>query len=455
MIKDFDLHIGTAFVFGRDAERRVGGELAARGVRRVLIHHDGGAYLEASGLLEAVRHSLDDAGLTHVELGGVQPNPRLGLVREGIALAHSERVDAIVAIGGGSVIDSAKAIGIGAVAGDGVDVWDFFTGAARPTRTLPVAVVLTLPASGSESSKVVVVNNEDEHRKMLVSLPVVRPELAFMNPALTVSVPAYPTACGIVDMFSHVCERYFSDDCDWGVADRMCEGVLRTLVDVGPRCMADPASYALRAEIMWISTIAQNNTLSIGRDEDWSTHVIGNEISALYDTAHGATLSIVMGSWMRVAAERAPLRFARYAHEVFGLGPADWESQSDGTGGGAHGQGCADRMGAARDLAHAGIAATEAFFRSLDMPVGFADAGLAPSDADIETMLDQIAFYGDDRAIGAVARLDRDDCRRVLRMAAGALTDGGAATGAGETAGAGVADMNRAQCEDGGKEMER
>lgn len=403
MIRDFDLCIGTSFIFGHDAEHRVGAKLAEQGVKRVLIHHDGGDYLRTSGLLDAVRSSLDKAGISYVELGGVQPNPRLSLVRAGIALARSEQVDAVVAIGGGSVIDSAKAIAVG-VACDR-DVWDYFTGAAEPSDTLPVAAVLTLPASGSESSKVAVITNDEDHAKLLVSLPVLRPAFAFMNPALTVTVPAYPTACGIVDMFSHVCERYFSDDVEWGVTDRMCEGVLRTLVDVGPRCMAELSAYSLRAEIMWISTIAQNNTLSIGRNEDWSVHTIANEISALYDTAHGATLSIVMGSWMRVASERAPRRFARYAQEVFGLEPKRSGNETD----------------AVRELAVRGIEATEAFFRSLGMPVGFADAGL-PTDG-VERMLDRIVFYGDDHAIGAVARLDRDDCRRILRMAGGCEDD--------------------------------
>ena len=387
MIKDFDLCIGTEFVFGHDAECRVGERLAARGVRKVLIHHDGGAYL--TDLLARVRASLAASGIAFVELGGVEPNPRLALVRQGMAMARREEIDAVLAVGGGSVIDSAKAIGLGSVGER--DVWEYFTGAAQPEATLPVAVVLTLPASGSESSKVVVINNEDEHLKLLVSLPVVRPVLAVMNPALTTSVPAYPTACGIVDMFCHVCERYFSDDTDWGVADRMCEGVLRTLVDVGPRCLEHPDDYDLRAQIMWIATIAQNNTLSIGRDEDWSTHTIANEISALYDTAHGATLSIIMGSWMRVASERAPKRFARYAREVFGC-----EAQ-----------------------ASRGIEATEAFFRSLSMPTSFAEANLTVGAGDVERMLDRIAFYGDDHAIGSVARLNRDDCRRVFELAGG------------------------------------
>lgn len=393
MFQDFAIRIGTEFVFGRDAETQVGARLAALGATRVLVHHDGGDYLRSTGLLDRVLASLTAAGLETIELGGVQPNPRLSLVREGVALAVSSGVDAVLAIGGGSVIDSAKAIALGAATPER-DVWDYFTGAATPERTLPVGVVLTVPASGSESSQVTVVNNEEEHLKLLVSDPVVRPALALMNPALTTTLPAFPTACGIVDMFSHICERYFCADEDFGVIDRMAEGALRTLVEVGPRCLADLNDYECRAQIMWISSIAQNNTLGVGRDQDWSTHTIANELSALYDTPHGATLSIIMGSWMRVAAARAPKRFARFAQEVFGL-RNEWMDNAD--------------------LAARGIEATEAFFRALGMPVCFADLDL-PRDG-VETMLDRIEFFGADQAIGSVARLDRDDCRRIYELA--------------------------------------
>lgn len=259
---------------------------------------------------------------------------------------------------------------------------------------LPVAVVLTCPASGSESSQVAVINNEHEHSKLTLSEPVLRPAFAFMNPELSVTVPAFPTACGIVDMFSHICERYFSADNEIGVIDRMAEGALRTLVDVGPKSLADLADYDLRAQIMWISTIAQNNTLGVGREQDWSTHLIANELSALYDTPHGATLSIIMGSWMRVASEKAPFRFARYATEVFDIRPGSMNET---------------------ELARRGIAATESFFRSLGMPVSFKDFDL-PGDG-IERMLDNIDFYGPDATIGSIARLDRDDCRRIYELA--------------------------------------
>ncbi|MFT0846268.1 iron-containing alcohol dehydrogenase [Actinomycetaceae bacterium L2_0104] len=385
MLEDFTLCISTKFIFGRDAQHRVGTELSSAGIRKVLIHHDGGAYLSATGLLPSLKQDLENAGISYVELGGVRPNPRLTLVREGIALARSEGVDAVVAVGGGSVIDSSKAIGLGAVAE--CDVWDLFTGAQAPARTLPVAAIVTNPASGSESSQVVVVNNAEESSKLLISDPVCRPAFAFMNPELTVSLPAFPTACGIVDMFSHVCERYFAPDTDFGVIDSMAEGALRALVAVAPLLMNDLTNYGYRAQIMWTGTIAQNNTLGVGREQDWATHALGNELSALYDTPHGATLSIVMGAWMEAACADNPERFARFGREVFGV-------SDDGD---------------ALDVARRGIEATVAFFESLGMPTSFADMDI-PSDG-VETMLDNIEFFGPDEAIGSISRLGREECR--------------------------------------------
>ncbi|WEV46329.1 iron-containing alcohol dehydrogenase [Bifidobacterium sp. ESL0690] len=391
MFQDFTLCINTKFVFGHDAETKVGEELAALGgVHTVLLHHDGGAYL--TQLVDTIKASLKAVGIGFVEFVGVQPNPRLNTVRKAIDFARENKVDAVVAIGGGSAIDSGKAIALG-VANDG-DVWDFFTGKRKVEKTLPVAAVLTNPASGSESSQVTVVNNEDEHMKLLVSVPVIRPVLAFMNPALTASVPAFPTACGIVDMFSHICERYFTDNDDFGVIDRMAEGALRTLTQVGPQCLADLSNYEYRAQIMWTATVAQNNTLGIGREQDWSTHLLGNELSALYDTPHGATLSIMMGAWMNTACKKNPRRFARYAQEVFGL----------------H-----DETMDAMVLARRGIEATQRFFVSLGMPISFDDYQV-PTDG-VEQMLDNIEFYGPDHTIGAVARLNRDDCRQIYRDA--------------------------------------
>lgn len=392
MLQDFNICINTQFVFGKDVHKQVGKELKKREIKKVLIHHDDGKFLYDTGLLETVKKELEEEGIQTLELGGVLPNPRLSLVREGIEIAKREGVDFVLAIGGGSVIDSAKSIALGAVT-DG-DVWDFFIGKSVPSKSLPTGVILTCPATGSESSAVTVVNNTELGMKLLVSDPIIRPEIAFMNPELTCSLPKFLTACGVTDMFSHVCERYFAPDDEIGVIDRMCEGILKTLVDIGPKVLNDPSNYSYRAEIMWIGTIAHNNTVGIGRIQDWATHEIGNELSALYDTPHGATLSIIMGAWMRYTYKKKPERFARYAREVFGV---EW----DGTN--------------TLDAAYQGILKTEEFFKGMGMPISFHEFNI-PTDK-IEEMLDRIAFNGEDQAIGGLVRLNREDCRNIYKLA--------------------------------------
>lgn len=392
MLQDFNICINTNFVFGKDALNQIGSKLKQMGIQKVLIHHDNGKFLYDGGLLDRIKKQLSQEGIESLELGGVLPNPRLSLVREGIYLAKKEQVDMVLAIGGGSVIDSAKAIGLGAVSD--TDVWDYFTGAEIPERSLPIGVILTCPATGSESSDVAVINHVELGKKLLVSSPVIRPAVAFMNPQLTCSLPPFLTACGVVDMFSHVCERYFTPDLEIGVIDRMAEGILKTLVDIGPRVLQEPDNYAYRAEIMWIGSIAHNDTVGIGRVQDWSTHVIGNELSALYDTPHGATLSIIMGAWMRYVYQEKPERFARFAKEVFGV---QWNGNNT------------------LEAAFQGVLKTEEYFRSMGMPVSFEDYGI-PTD-EVEKMLDQIAFGGEDDSIGGIKRLNREDCRRIFETA--------------------------------------
>ena len=391
MLENFNISISTQFVFGENALDQIGRELKNRGVKKVLIHHDSGKFLYASGLLEKIKAKISDEDIEMVELGGVLPNPRLSLVHKGIELARKQEVDFILAIGGGSAIDSAKSIGLGATY-DG-DVWDFFIGKAEPKTTLPVGVVLTCPGTGSESSAVTVVNNTDEGKKLLVSNLLIRPSIAFMNPTLTYSLPNFLTACGIVDMFSHVCERYFCPDDEIGVIDRMSEGILKTLIDIGPKLLNEPQNYTYRAEVMWIGTIAHNNTVGVGRVQDWATHEIGNELSAIYDTPHAATLSIIMGSWMRYVYKKKPLRFARYAHKVFDV---DWDEENIAS------------------VAYQGILETEKFFRKMGMPISFSEFDLQTDE--IEKMLDQIDFRGEDNSIGGIVRLNRDDCREIYKM---------------------------------------
>jgi len=392
MLQDFNICIGTNFIFGRDAQKRVGAELAKLKVKKVLIHHDNGKFLYDTGLLNELRNDLSECGIQSVELGGVLPNPRLTLVYEGILLAKSENVDFVIAIGGGSVIDSAKAIAMGFFYSG--DVWDLFTGKSEAINTLPVGVILTCPATGSESSTVTVVNNTVEGIKLLVSNPMIRPKIVFMNPELTYSLPKFLTACGIVDMFSHTCERYFTPDEEIGVIDCMAEGILKTLVNIGFKVLNESTNYSYRAEIMWIGTIAHNNTVGIGRIQDWATHEIGNELSALYDTPHGATLSIIMGSWMRYVYEKKPERFARYAREVFGV---EWNGSNT------------------LEAAYNGIVKTEEFFKKIGMPISFSDFNIATDR--IEDMLDKMAFRGTDHAIGGIVRLDRSDCKKIFEMA--------------------------------------
>ena len=390
---NFTYFTPTEVVFGKGTETQAGVLVKKYGGKKVLIHYGSGSVVR-SGLLGRVKASLEEQGISYVELGGVVPNPVLSLVYKGIDLAKREGVDFILAVGGGSVIDSAKAIALGALY-DG-DVWDFFLGKAEPKKTLPVGVILTCPATGSESSMVAVINNTQAGMKLLVSNPVLRPALTFMNPELTCSLPKFLTACGIVDMFSHVCERYFCPEDEIGVIDRMSEGILKTLVDIGPKLLKDLGNYDYRAEIMWIGTIAHNNTVGIGRVQDWGTHEIGNELSALYDTPHGATLSIIMGSWMRYVFEKKPERFARYAEKVFGV---ERREGKEGT----------------LEAARKGIEETEKFFRSLDMPISFSDFRI-PEDG-IEEMLDHIPFRGEDDSIGGIVRLNREDCRNIYVMA--------------------------------------
>jgi alcohol dehydrogenase YqhD (iron-dependent ADH family) len=255
-----------------------------------------------------------------------------------------------------------------------------------------VATVPTNPASGSESSEVTVINDPPSRTKLMVSDPLVRPELALMNPSLTVSLPAFPTACGLVDVFSHVCERYFSPDHQFGVVDSMAEGLLSALVSLGPKCLADPTNIAYRAEIMWAAAVAQNGFFGVGRVQDWATHIMANEISALYDTPHGATLSILMPSWMRCVLDANSERFARYAARVFGVEGAN-----------------------TNQTAVQGIDRTEQFFRQLGLPTSFEDLGL-PQDG-IEHLLDAITFSGPNQTIGGLRQLDRGDCRRIYQAA--------------------------------------
>ena len=392
MLLDFDFSMNTKFIFGKDAHRRVGQEIGKLGVKSILLHHDNGQFLYESKLLEQIKTDMTAQGIQVYELGGVLPNPRLSLVYEGIEIIKKEKIEFVLAVGGGSSIDSAKAIAAGACY-EG-DVWDFFVKGKQVERALPVGVVLTYPATGSESSNVTVVNNAEQQQKLLTSSSVLQPALAFMNPELTYSLPKSLTASGIVDMFSHICERYFTPDTRIGAVDRMATGILKTLVEVGPKLLQEPRNYEYRAEVMWIGTIAHNDTVGVGRVQDWATHEIGNELSALYDTPHGITLSVIMGSWMRYVYQKDLNRFAHYANEVFDI---EWNETDF------------------KKMAIAGIERTEAFFKTLGMPISFSEAKV-PTD-EIDQMIEKIAFRGENKAIGGFMELNAKDVRAIFEMA--------------------------------------
>lgn len=388
---DFTYSNITKIVFGRGAEEHAGKEAAAWG-KKVLLHY-GGGHIVRTGLKDRVTASLQEAGLEIVELGGVQPNPRLSLVRQGIALAREERVDLILAVGGGSVIDSAKSIAIG-VPYEG-DVWDFYAGKAKARETLPVGVVLTIPAAGSESSTSAVVTNEDGWRKVGYGSVLMRPKFALMNPELTYTLPAYQTACGVADMFAHILERYFTREDHVGLGDHLCEGAMRSIIQEAPQAIAEPENYGARANIMWAGTVAHNGLLGVGRSEDWASHAIEHELSAMYDLAHGAGLAIVFPAWMKYVYRQDPERFVQFAVRVFGV---------------------EQNFHHPEQTILEGIRRLEDFFRRIGLPTTLSDANI-PADG-LEDMA-EMATAGDTKRLGSFLPLGQSDVLGIYRLCQG------------------------------------
>lgn len=315
-MKDFIYYAPTEVVFGKEAEQQVARLVKKYGGHKVLVHY-GGKSAKASGLLDTILDTLRAADIDFTTLGGVVPNPRLGLVREGIRLVHDEQVDFILAVGGGSVIDSAKAIALGAVY-DG-DVWDFYDAKAQATACLPVASVLTIPAAGSEMSEASVITKEDGDIKRGYSNELTRPRFAIMNPERTFTLPPYQTAAGVTDMMMHTMERYFSHDTDMLLTDSIAEALLRTMMQCVPIALAHPDDYNSRAQIMWGGSLAHNGLTGCGLLGDWATHQIEHELSAMFDVTHGAGLAAVWPSWARYVMDEDVTRFTRFAVNVMGV----------------------------------------------------------------------------------------------------------------------------------------
>ena len=412
-MNDFNFYSPTRFVFGRGTCDRTGETLAAQGWKRVLVVYGQGSVVRA-GTLERVLRSLDEAGIAHAELGGVRPNPEVALVREGIAAARSESVDAVVAVGGGSVIDTAKAIALGAPY-EG-DVWDFFCKRATAERALPVAAVLTIPASGSEASDSCVISNDELGMKCGVNTDLNRPVVAIMDPELTFTLPAYQTAAGITDMISHVMERFFSGQPSVPVTDHIACGLIRAAMEAAPRVMEDPRDYDARANLMWVGTLAHNGLAGCGlnvpgaRDGDWTCHGMEHELSAL-DTSitHGAGLAVIFPAWMRYVWGEHPERFLTFAEEVFGIEPVDPEVD-DLTG--IDEDITPER--AVADAVEAAIDELQDFFVSLGMPRTLGELGI--TEEDIDRLLEGLKVTRGER-FGTFATLTLEDARAIYTSA--------------------------------------
>ncbi len=314
-MENFEFYSPTRIIFGRGTEEKAG-ELAREYGKKVLLHYGGGS-IKKYGLYDRVVQSLREAGVDFMELGGVEPNPRLGLVQEGIRICRENNIDFILAVGGGSVIDSAKAISLG-VPYQG-DVWDFFMGKALPEKNLPVGVVLTIPAAGSEASNSVVITKEEGLLKRSCNNDINRPVFAIMNPEISFTLPPYQTASGIVDMMAHIMERYFTHQTDVGLTDGLCESLLKAIIKNALIVMEEPENYNVRAELMWAGTLAHNGIVGTGRIGDWASHAIEHELSALYDVAHGAGLAVVFPAWMLYVYKHNINRFAQFAVNVFNV----------------------------------------------------------------------------------------------------------------------------------------
>lgn len=386
---NFNFYSPTYFVFGKERENETGKYVKRFGGTKVLIHY-GGQSARKSGLLDRVKKSLDEANITYIELGGVLPNPRSGLVYEGIDVCKKEKVDFVLAVGGGSVIDSAKAIAVGALY-DG-DFWDFYLGKKRVTDALPVATILTIAAAGSEGSNSAVITHEDGMLKRSAGGEKMRPVFSILNPELTCTLPLDQTAYGITDMMAHVMERYFTNTKDVEVTDRLCEAVLLSVIAETPKVMANPADYQARANIMWAGMVAHNDTCGVGREQDWATHEMEHELSGLYDVPHGAGLAVMFPAWMKYVMHHDIMRFAQFAVRVWG---------------------CEMNFEQPEITAKQGIEKFEQFLVSIGMPIRFAELGA--KQEDIPVLVKTLGLNGD--TLGSFVKLTEDDVRKIYELA--------------------------------------
>ena len=393
-MKDFTYYAPTRIVFGKESEEKLPQLIQQYGGKRVLVHYGGGS-AKRSGLLDKVFTMLDDAGIAYVELGGVVPNPVLSLVKEGIDLCQKEKVDFILAIGGGSVIDSSKAIGYG-VGYDG-DVWDFWDGKAVPQSCLPIGVVLTIPAAGSEMSSSCVITNEDGMLKRGVNSDLCRCKFAIMNPERTYTLPPFQTAAGATDIMMHTMERYFSKYEDAMLTDAIAEALLRTVMKATKAVLAKSDDYTSRAAIMWAGSLSHNDLTECGTEKDFACHKLEHELSGLFGVTHGAGLAAIWGSWARYVMNRHMDRFVKFATEVMGV-PKDHMEKPLAT-------------------AMAGVRNLENFFHEIGMPTNIPELiGREATEEEIQKLVDKCS-RGGKITIGAMEVLKAEDMTAIYQMA--------------------------------------
>ena len=389
-MNNFVFYSPTEFVFGKNTEVQVGALARKYGAQKVMIVYGGGSVVR-SGLLDRVKQSLQEAGIEYCLMGGVQPNPVDTKVYEGIEFCRREQADMLLPVGGGSVIDTAKAIAAG-VLYEG-DFWDFYIGKAKVTKALKVAVVLTIPAAGSEGSGNTVITKLDGLQKLSLRVPeVLRPVFSIMNPELTYTLPPFQTACGVADMMAHIMERYFTNTQEVEIGDRLCEGTLMAIINEAPKVMRNPEDYGARANLMWAGMIAHNGTCGVGCEEDWASHFLEHEISAIYGVTHGAGLSVIFPAWMTWMVEHNVGKIAQYAVRVWGVPESE------------------DKKAVALE----GIGKLKAFFSSLGLPVTFKELGV--ENPDIDRLADSL-HRNKGELVGNYVKLTKQDSKEIYRLA--------------------------------------
>lgn len=393
-MENFVQYAPTEVIFGKGTENQTGEEVKKWGGSRVLLVYGGGSAVR-SGLIGRVEQSLTEAGIAYEAFGGVKPNPRLAFAEEGVQKALTFGADFILAVGGGSAIDTAKAIAHG-TANPEEKLWDIWTRKVPLTRSLPVAAVLTIPAAGSEMSDSAVLTNEEIGKKAGINTPFNRCRFAVMNPELAATLPAYQVACGVTDIMMHTMERYFIPGIQCEMTDCIAEGLLRTVIRNGAKVYENPADYDAMAEVMWCGSLSHNNLTECGRGKDFSVHKLGHALSARYDVAHGASLAAVWGSWARYLYQDQALgRFVQFAKNVWGI---SGEGKSE------------------QETALAGIEKTEEFFRSIGMPVSLSQLGVQPGEQErMELSLD--ATMGDTVKLTRIRPLGAKEVNEIYQMA--------------------------------------